>query len=1705
MNQHQTAVPLSRWKRRLRYLRRGGAAVLGVAAMLFLLVQTPWGGRAAVRLALRLFNPFEGAHVEVGGVSGNFVNRLDLREVRLVRDDGVALLRVDTLAARFRLLPLLQKELHLRSVSVVNPVVTLSQGSDGAWGLASLLPADTTATPSGRPFRVRIDEATLTGGRGTMAFYAPGRDSSLRLMHLSTRLVDLHTGAATALGIDTLTARFQPPGSPEPVALALGGRLTGGLLVVRGLRLTSAESDVTGSLRLPLSAPPESLHVALTAQPLALRDIHPFWPTLDPSARLTLSVAARGAAGTLTLDAQARASDGATLSLQGMVATGGTLRFRLTGRVRDFDPALFAGGEPLGRMRGSVDVDLAGPARDSLDGTVHLTLDAARFGAMALGPTTLHGVLNRGEARIAVDGTLLGGDFRVAGTLRPLDTTPAYDLAATLRHLDVGRLAEGLVSDLNGTVTLAGHGLGVGTARARARLTLATSAWNGAQVSGGTAEVIVAEGRLRSDARLAFPGGAFTMIGTAGLSGDRAFAVEKGRLVNVPLAALAGDTTRSTVNGVFSLSGHGTEMRSLHLDASAHLDSTAYDVFLVRSADLTAALRAGRLDLTAKAALRGAALDLALQARPFAATPVFELTRGVFGDLDVGVLLQTPGQRSRLQGNIRLKATGFDPATMAFRAVASLDPSTLNRQAITAASLVAEGDRGRFRGEAVLRLPGGVTHLAGTWAPFAQTPSFKVTSDDLTDVDLGALLGLPGVSTRLNGALSVAGSGYAPADMDLDVRMILAGSKLNDAVIQDALADLEMRQGTVRLVSRVNLERGTVRLSAEGRPFDATPRFSMEGQAEKVDLARFAGIDSVASSATFGLSLEGEGLDPATMRLAGRMVADTVRFGDVVLDRGHAGIRLERGLARVDSLMLHANVAWVQGTGAVAVFDTLRASDFRFELVLADLHPLGRFLDVSRVSIGDGRLDGTVTGPSGALQVDARLDLSSLVYDDVHVVGFEARLGGTFDAHRTLTHAGVQDAVVSFFSVPAFSMQRAEFSGTYRPGQITFGTDFRVDRRRRGGLRARIDLDPDHRVITLDSLGLRMDQDRWELLQEATITYGDLYEVRNLLLFAENQQIALDGEVNLNGEQSLILTLEGLRIASVADLFGYEGLGGTLDGWIVMGGTAPAPVLDGTLDLDLTTFGVSTGDLHMELQYAGGVMQVQAQLNDENGQPLTLDGQLPLDFRLVPPADQGQGVSVTAHQAVPESEVALHLGAADFSIGWVLPILDRSMIDALAGKLTADVAVRGTVGAPLLTGEAMLREGRIGVPLLGKDQGLVYHDAAVDLEFSRNQVRVKHVELHSGRGTVVGVGTVDLSELTLGEFNIDLDAVDFLAIDSREYRVEAGGKLTLRGTTRAPVLSGVVGVVSADFFLTEENTSEAFEPVQLTQEDEQILARRFGVRLTESDTTTFDFYEALTIENLTVILERDTWLRSKTNPVMDIQFTGDLDVRKQPHADPIVFGVINVLPERSRIGMFGKRFTLERGTLTFNGPATDPIMDIKALYVVRSRGSGGNEATITLEVKGLLEDLEVTPGSDPPMEVSDIISYLAFGQPASEAFQFGGGGTGEGGLLNPATGFAVGQLTGFIENLAGTGLGLDVIDIEQDGLKGATVTAGKYLSPRLYIAVSQPISFRKTTVGTGEENAPVYQVEYELINRLLIRLLRDGQVIRINMKWEYAY
>ena len=139
------------------------------------------------------------------------------------------------------------------------------------------------------------------------------------------------------------------------------------------------------------------------------------------------------------------------------------------------------------------------------------------------------------------------------------------------------------------------------------------------------------------------------------------------------------------------------------------------------------------------------------------------------------------------------------------------------------------------------------------------------------------------------------------------------------------------------------------------------------------------------------------------------------------------------------------------------------------------------------------------------------------------------------------------------------------------------------------------------------------------------------------------------------------------------------------------------------------------------------------------------------------------------------------------------------------------------------------------------------------------------------------------------------------------------------------------------------------------------------------------------------------------------------------------------------------------------------------------------------------------------MSEDDIVSYIVTGRPASEN-PLASEETGDGpGAAEAGAEVALGRLSESVAGAAGEALGLDVFQIRQDGLRGLTLTAGRYIASRLFLSLQQPIQLSGAAQRSSSALGPGFELEYTA-RRWLRANLRGGNLPpRFFLRGRYAF
>jgi translocation and assembly module TamB len=956
---------------------------------------------------------------------------------------------------------------------------------------------------------------------------------------------------------------------------------------------------------------------------------------------------------------------------------------------------------------------------------------------------------------------------------------------------------------------------------------------------------------------------------------------------------------------------------------------------------------------------------------------------------------------------------------------------------------------------------GGTLRLRGARAPGDAGPTWRLADARFVDVDLGALADSGGVATRLTG--SIVG--------------VVSGSTVGAATGE---AQLRLEPSSVGSWSVDSL--GVVATLVEGR---------------SLWTATIAG-DDVSGT----LSADVDVVDDPT-RADG-----TARFGGAVrgvqVDSALATFRYASGAVTADTLLVWS--PWVTASGRAAS-SADSPSERRSEASLVvDLNGptalrgwLG--LEVDELGVGHMELAGSAVGDSVAARAELRG--TALAYGSTRIGELEAAGGGSWRPGRGPTGvAGVAEARA--LQLGQRGVERITVDVASEGEGVALTVDAQMDGTRRAvaGLWGRV-VDGGA-TGTLRALDADLSGQVWRLDRPAELMVVDGFDVRDLSLSSPSGQISANGFVRPTGAQELVVSVDGLELAPFSDLLGYEGLGGRLDGSFDVTGTADAPMLVGSVHIVASLPETESATLDADTRYEGGVLDVDGSLALGGGGSARVLARLPYTVTLARADSVAQDDPPTNAVApvglVRDGPVMLDVRAERVGLDWLSPWMPPETARDLVGTLDGMVIVGGTTEDLTLDGSIELVGGGGELPGLG----LRLHEGSFSGRLDGDLLVIDRASVRSGDGRLTTTGSVRADDLTTGELDLHVTLDDFQVVNTQMVRGVLDADLDIAGTTRAPIVTGAVDVLRGDVFLSDELAGARAEAVELTDADYAMLAEWFGYEPPADSAVARPTGPGPLAADVQLRLGRDVWIRQNAGPKLSIQLTGDLRVQKEADELERVFGTLEAVPRGSYVEQFGRRFAITRGEVVFNGPPEELRLDVSSEYAVPSAGDPtSNEVVIGLGVIGGLEDMALVLSSEPEMENADIVSYLATGRPSSQTLQFDSEGDG---LVERGADIALGQATDAVERLASESIGLDVVQIRTDGTRGVTIAAGRYVSPRLYLGFSQPVSFRRSEASSGTRTrSPEVEIEYQAFRWLLLNLRREGSRLDFFLRSRHAY
>jgi translocation and assembly module TamB len=370
-------------------------------------------------------------------------------------------------------------------------------------------------------------------------------------------------------------------------------------------------------------------------------------------------------------------------------------------------------------------------------------------------------------------------------------------------------------------------------------------------------------------------------------------------------------------------------------------------------------------------------------------------------------------------------------------------------------------------------------------------------------------------------------------------------------------------------------------------------------------------------------------------------------------------------------------------------------------------------------------------------------------------------------------------------------------------------------------------------------------------------------------------------------------------------------------------------------------------------------------------------------------------------------QLHLQTDALDFFSSYI------TQLDRASGKLSADLAVAGTAGAPQFTGALKLADAQFDLYQIN----LSLRDVNLDAQLSDNAVTLNGAAAAGADGHARFKGQIAWrGEQPYG--TLHLEGEDLQVVEIPEAKILISPKIDLQIAGRRIDVTGTIDLPYARLVRPEQLTNAV-----LASSDEIIVSGQPvapGDQYHVFSTITVRLGDRVTINLLGLSGRLSGNLTASTDDTGLSRGSGELKV------------------EEGKWLAFGRQLDIERGRLIFNNVAlSDPALDLRATKVFPDITAGVN-------VRGTLRNPRMTFFSDPAVPQQQIVSLLLAGG-SLDTVQSSNSSSTQRNYALMQGGAVLAQELGSKFNIADVG-------VESDLNNDTSFVLGRYLSPRIYVS-----------------------------------------------------
>lgn len=427
----------------------------------------------------------------------------------------------------------------------------------------------------------------------------------------------------------------------------------------------------------------------------------------------------------------------------------------------------------------------------------------------------------------------------------------------------------------------------------------------------------------------------------------------------------------------------------------------------------------------------------------------------------------------------------------------------------------------------------------------------------------------------------------------------------------------------------------------------------------------------------------------------------------------------------------------------------------------------------------------------------------------------------------------------------------------------------------------------------------------------------------------------------------------------------------------------------------------------------------------------------------------------------------------DAELTWVGPlreVVEYLSMDQHSMTGNADIKLRlnGRADAISMSGFARLRDGVYE----NFQTGALIKNLTLDIDDNKSGIKLVGSGNDSAGGSIQLRGSLDMAPGEWQKFLVDLDVEleRFLLVRLDQLSASVNGKIELDGNLSELNLTSQLSTEQVDASLTAAADAQV--------ESLEVIEKNISISSPNAVSSSSSGSGLVPVNlDLALRMPRRVFLRGGG---LDTEWSGNLEVTGTAQ-HPVVSGALE--PLRGGYRLFGKQFSLNTGSVRFDGSAEfDPVLNLPFEYQ-------GSDFIATLTISGSASTPEILLSSRPSMPDSEIVSRILFERDS-----------------NTLTTAQKLQLAGALASVRNGNLsvlersrdrlGLDVLSLNESDNQNTTVTAGRYLTERVYLEV-----------GSGADRTDrSATVEVKISPNLRLETgTKGGETGRVGLRWRWDY